>query len=365
MLLTDQLISATGSLPKLANIENDVFISYVDGTDLNYKKINLLFPTSIGAEQTIVSNVDAAAKYDNLSINNTIIYAYNASTSGGELTLIKVNNDETLSSAVGIAGEVPSDALSLNKDSADRLLISYYDGTDVRFTSRNLNFGAELVAPTTIETITNINNVECIETSTEVYTLLYEQFPGVVTSARLKKNTITLAASVGTPEILFRGVALASKIFEKEDNFHFLMIHNSELQPSYFLANLQGDITARISYSIGGDNITENGVPKVNDIGDNKFLISSQIKGRTVTDDGTFYSLLGVNSTIIDFDLKDPFQNKVLGDNLHTASGYLNMYDGKEIVEHGFHLFPESTLLNSTPTTGGVLSDGTYGYIAV
>lgn len=69
------------------------------------------------------------------------------------------------------------------------------------------------------------------------------------------------------------------------------------------------------------------------------------------------------NVVALDFTFDDPSQSvfhETIANNLHLSGGFLQMYDGVGVVEHGFHFYPR--INNLTDSSGGNLSDGTYHY---
>lgn len=69
------------------------------------------------------------------------------------------------------------------------------------------------------------------------------------------------------------------------------------------------------------------------------------------------------NVVSLDFTFQDPSQSvfhETIANNLHLSGGFLQMYDGVGVVEHGFHFYPR--ISNLTDSAGGNLSDGTYYY---
>ena len=363
VLLNNFLISATGTLPKVASITNSVHIFFVDGTDIKFRKINLLNPSSVESEVTMVSDLNATdKKYDVKGFTDKIVAAYNSSTVPKALAL---NEDATTSSVINFTGFSASKALSVEADDDNRVLVSFSDGIDVYFSVLPLNLGGFLLTPTSIETTSDVLNVTATNHSSGDYTLFYEIPTASSKNYSIRKNTCSLSGTVGTAETIVNSLGLASKVFKYNSQLYVTGLHSSEFQASYFVLDSSGNVLVRISPNLGGTLITENGLPKVELIDTKKYLIPSQIKGQTVTDEGTFYSLLGVNSTELEFDIQSPYQNDSLGNNLHITGGVLKMYDGNCIVEHNFHLFPEDLTAGSTATVGGLLDDGTYQYVAV
>ena len=70
------------------------------------------------------------------------------------------------------------------------------------------------------------------------------------------------------------------------------------------------------------------------------------------------------NVTSLTFNFDDPqhsFGHATLGQNLHFTGGFVQMYDGVNVVEHGFHLQPDY-VTPSLSGSGGSLTPGLYRY---
>jgi hypothetical protein len=66
-----------------------------------------------------------------------------------------------------------------------------------------------------------------------------------------------------------------------------------------------------------------------------------------------------------DFNSTNNYFDAALGENLHIAGGILKMYDGNQVVEHGFLLTPETPVFVTQSGSGAVLPDGSYQYLVV
>ena len=365
-IISNTLISASGTAPRVENIENTFYIFYADGTNLKYRKVNIIQPSLITSEQIISSDFDNSVNLLDCSrLQSRIYVTYMSSTSGGAIRLFFINSDDSLSTIITVGSEAATTCLTITGDSSSRIIITYYDGSDVKIFIRSFTLAAQILSPTSIETIANITNAASIEDSSGVYTTFYEQSSSNTFDHLIKTNTINLAATTGTPQILKRSVGIASKPFKVNDIIYITAIHENTLQSTYFILNSSSQIVSKISPSLGGKLITDNVLCSVENLSSTKVILASQIKGRSVIDDDEFFSLLGVTSTVLDFDPVDPFQNETLGQNHHISGGILMMYDGDRVVEHGFHLFPEGLSDGGTATSGGFLSDGAYQYAAV
>lgn len=364
-LLSNELISASGTTPKLAQISNLVYVLYRVSGEIRFKTINPLNPTEISSEVTAVNDIlTSNAKFDAVGAGQRVYVGYG--NTSNELTYFYISDDNSISSKVIESAEDPSNAITMFADSATRIWAVYSDGSDVKVNCKSFTLGVNIVSPTSLETIGDINNVTIVETTTGNYDVYYEYGPSLtsVSDHYVKLNTVDLSGTVGTPTILKRSVNLASKAFYHQEKSHVVLVHDSTLQATYFLCDQNGNLLSKISPGLAGGQIVDNGLPNIPPLSDDSFLFASQKKGRITVENEEFDTLLGVNSTVLDFEIARPYQNAQLGDSLLIAGGIVNMYDGRSVVEHNFHLFPED-LSAASAATGGVLSDGVRQYTAV
>lgn len=362
-LVNKQLISASAINPKVVNRDNKIYIFYTESNVLKYKSFNIFTFNDISSATTVVTAQDSI--YDVQLVDDRIHIVYNSTTASGTLTFQALKIDDILTSATEVTGEYASVSISLATDSASRILCAYYDASDVKAVAFNYSLGAKLITETSLETIANVTNVSIVESSTNNYTVVYEVSAFATYNNMIKKNTIDTSASIGTPSIVLKSVGLASKLWSHDSIIYFTAIHSNTLQSTLFVSNINGILISKISSNTAGNLITAGGLPRISSIDSTNYLITSQVKGRLSQDNGTFFSILGVNSTTLNFNPASKFKTKSLGSNLHISGGFLKMYDGTQLTEHSFHLYPEVVTAGSTSTSGGVLSDGTYGYKAL
>lgn len=365
-LVSNALLASSSISPRIAQIQNNIFIFYITSTDLNYKKFDLLNPSELGSEVTAQSDLDGTnPRIDAASVNNKIVVAYNSDDATDKLTVFTIDAEETLSSSVNFSGEDASVNISIYIDPLTRIFITYTDGATVNYVVLPLSLTSPLVSPTLIETIADIGNTTAIINSDNTYTVYYEITDSDASNYRLKSAIVDLVPSAISPAEFVRSVGLAGKAFRYEENNYILTIHESPLQATNFLLDSDGSVVARINPQVAGTVIDHGLLPQVSNLADDEFVIATQIKGKNVAENNTFFSLLGVNSSIIDFMIDTQYQNAELGDNLHVSGGLLQLYDGNQIVEHGYMVFPETLVSSGTSTMGGSMSDGQYQYVAV
>lgn len=196
-------------------------------------------------------------------------------------------------------------------------------------------------------------------------------------NASVQYNTLTLGGSVGSPALFMKSVALSSRAYLYGGIAHVVVCHDSKIEPTFFLTSLYnidalspiqiGNVTAKIFESSAGGIPNKSCLTSANIVSSG--IYSFALAKRKTSIEKTF----GNNQIILFFNNISEAQasmaptqisKKVLGNNLHIASGALEMYDGQRVVEHGFHLFPH--FLSGVINAGaGSLSAGTYGYKAV
>ncbi len=170
------------------------------------------------------------------------------------------------------------------------------------------------------------------------------------------------------PTILIRSVGLSSKSFLQSGTIFLLVAYSSPTQPTNFLINSGGSVVGKLAYANSGGYLTL-GLPSAVITGTAatigylfKDLIEPVNKAQGVTATAGVYSQTGVNAAYFDFNAT-PLTAET-GGALHLTGSQLWMYDGTQLVEHGFHLWPDSVEVTSS-TSGGSITDQQYFYQAL
>lgn len=365
-IVSNSLLNSTGQRPQVGHIQNNIYIFYADTTNLRYKKFNILTPSSLSAAVTAKTNIDPT---DNLlhveSCQNRIFVAYNSSVVGSELGIFRIDQNDNISSTLNQAGQVANTALNITCDEQYRIIVSWSDGLKVAYLIYPLSLTASLLGPTTIETIADVKNVTIKQKEDGTYRAFYEVEGPSTQDNYVKSANLTLAGVVSNIAVLKRSLGLASETFKIDDKIFIPMVHDSDLQSTNFIIDEDGIIVTKFNNQTSNGLITYGTLNKVSIVNSSNFMIPNQIKGKIESSNGTFFSLSGVNSTVINFTPEYMYQNAYMAENLHICSGVLKMYDGNVVVEHGFHVYPETLTQSATATVGGNMSDGNYSYVAV
>lgn len=359
-------LTATGSSPKLVINSNAFYFFFLDGADIKYRKLNSASPTTLEPEVIAKSNLSLVNPvYDLATVNNNIYCAYKSTIVGSELQIFFIDQTDVIVTTAGVVGANPTTTISLFTDEAARVCCSYYNGTSVFLVIYNFSLTGQLKPITTIETVANVNNIAVNSPSLNNYTLLYTITAAQSYNYLIRKNTVTYSGAPATASVFLRSVGQASKMVKINEQLYTLCIHESALQASYFLANLDGEIEAKFSPSTGGTVLANNTLPEIPLLSNTSCLIASQLKSELINENATFFSVNGINSTIVNFVPDLNYQDDILGKNLYITGGILRNYDGVTVTEDGFFLFPENVTAGSTATTGGFISNGTRQYVVV
>lgn len=364
-LVSDAVVNSNGKNPRLGVIQNTVYIIYADSNSLKFKSFIILNPSTLSAESTIAFDVDTVHPViDTDYSDNKVFCAYNSSNAGAKVSVFSISTGDDLSSVAGITGSNGNKCISIYVDTPSNVVVAFSDNSTLKYAVLPFLLGGVSLAPTIVETIAGVTNVTIGELGSK-YIFYYEIFNSISINFYIKSNTATVLGVVDSPVVFARSVGLGSKVFVYNGANYLLVLHDSPLQSTYFLMDSAANIVSKISEGLGGAHITAGSLPKVNQISDISFHIVSQIKGKISGDNGTFYSLLGANSTEFDFLPTEAHSTGLLANNLHISGGILQVYDGAVVVEHGFHVYPELITQSATATTGGNMTDGNRGYMAI
>lgn len=361
---TDLQIASGVNNARIVALFNKFFIFYVDGTDLKYRTIDLADPSSLNSEVISSSDVNSSSNiFDALTIGDKIFVAYNSTTPSQELSVYTIDQTETKSTVV-IFNEDPTESLTLATDSQSRLIVTFADGTDVKIFGLSFNLTTTVVPLTTVETISDVTHTTAVRNSDLTYTVYYEVSATETYNHYIKRASIDNAGNITSAASVFaRSVGLAARAFEQDGRAYIPVIHDSTLQSSYFLLDQDASLVTKNSVGFGGDIIPKGSLSAPVRLSDSEIITVAQ--GTGLISSGRISPLLGGDTVRIRFTNRFNIQDAELGPNLHIAGGVMRMYDGTEIVEHGFNIFPENLSSTNQQNSGGSIDDGTRQYVAV
>jgi hypothetical protein len=180
-------------------------------------------------------------------------------------------------------------------------------------------------------------------------------------------NTITSGNALGYPAssapVFIRGCGLASKAFTYAGKVYVNVATQSQQQSTYFTLDTTGNVVAKAVGQLGGGYVSSSDyvLPNVNQLSTGVFQYTNLVKGIVNTEAGVVQSLLGVNSTKLDFFDSNSYLSSNLNGEMYVVGGILQRYDGAAFTEVGFHMYPEAIGYTAV-LSGGAMADGIYGY---
>ena len=167
--------------------------------------------------------------------------------------------------------------------------------------------------------------------------------------------------SMGSAAVIKRSVGMASKMWEYDSKKYFMVVHDSSLQPTYFLCDTDGLISAKVLPGTAGQLPAKTFLSSIYPSSTGVYQFGGLVRTRLISKDNDLYSLSGVSNITVDFTSVERFESVELGGNLHVGGGFVSMYDSQEIVELNFHLYPENVTA-AVNNSAGSLAAGTYLY---
>jgi len=356
-IVTDALIASDATKPKAFALGNNLVILYYDTSesDVNALVIPIASPTAPVIKDIATDAVNDV--FDAQVIGSRLFVTYN--NTSGNLATRYVNSFVTVSSAKLVTSSV-AQAVAVFGASDLMARVVYYDGSKVRGVLYDYDLNPVLAA-FDIETLGNVKNVTgAVETggSSRVF---YDVTNATPSNYYIKTTTVTTGGTVAAPTVFIRSLALGGKAFAHNGAAYVIGTFASDYQPTYFLLNNAAQVAAKFAPLSGGGIPTKAVLPQVNLVAAGVYSVAFLEKNTTTAVAGKIVSQTNVMQAVFDFTTLG-LTTSDLGGDLHVGGGFLAMYDGSNLVEHGFHLFPESVSL--VATTGGSIPNGVYQYVA-
>lgn len=370
--LNDILIDVNGEKPKALSCGDNLYVFYVVTDDLYSVRINSKTLQAYSAAKIVDMNATNNC-YDVCVIGNNMLFTY-ADVTGQQIVGYLKQNLTVGSPSISL-----SNPKAINHTPTSNLAVCvvgnyiYCAGVGnkkIEMTKLSTTFvilsDIMNVAPfITIAASTEIANITICksDSSTKLIDLYYDVIDPVTPTLSLvnKSGMLTTKAADGITE-LKRTVSIAGKANIHNGTVYLPVVFASEEQATYFLLNSSGGIVAKWLNLLGGS-YRDSCVTNESSIVNNIMYIASQKKGRLLSESGSLFSRLGVVGVNINLSNTNIPSTTSLGGNLYIASSFVNLFDGVNITESNFHIYPEN--VTTTQSTAGYIADGTYQYQVV
>lgn len=368
---------ATYGAPKVFYLGTYFIVVYTSKIASNYLLQYIAINTvtlNVASPITIVASYapSSTQAFDGVVYNNQLYVAFNGATTG--VNIVSLSATLNLSSSHPVDGSHAGTLISVNGDSVNnRINVSYYDSvsTNGYAASVNPNTLAVILTPTAVITGVAVLNLTSFTLSGVNY-IYYEvsnnySYDSSIPTHYIQSINVTATGTVSSVTTIIRSVGLASKAFTYNGQIYFWTVYQSPYQPTYFL--IQGNslqsspqIIAKLAYENSGGYLTS-GIPSVYLNGNImqfaylfKDLVTSVNKNTNIPagqQTAGIYSQTGINLATIDFTFMN-FPVIETAGNLLLGGGFVQMFDGYQVAEQNFFLYPDSIEATWSATGGSI-----------
>ena len=387
ILADSQLLDGYGK-PKVMTYNNEVLIFATDlSNNLVYTVIDVANPKITNASVTVANDGyvltgSGTFSYDCAVINGELFCAYLGEDAGvASINLFSLNSSLVKSSVIQVAtgatalinvGDI--NCVSVAGDSLGNIWVSWSNGLHVYVSYYNSSL-TQILAPTQVDPLQTSNfyaeTLTMIEWNTDGYMgvlIDYHQVsPANPSDEHMQSFIVEPNGFVLNSGVLY-SVGLASKpykvVYPNLTAIYVNIAYQSPLSSTYFTIVIYPEINivaGKVNSGTGGGLRTNNMLPEIPSLSPGIFKFVNLTKGAVISEGNTIFTLLGVNSTTLNYIDPDIFYGVTQNENLVIAGGIIQIYDGISVVESNFHYPPEGVTAIVTGSGSG-LATGQYQY---
>lgn len=385
VLQSETLIDATAINPRCIGVGPNPTLLYVDTSTSPYSikiiQVDITDPTVFKTAATAVSDVDTtnpnidAAQYSEDPTTGSGVFAYNVNgatkvkvgfvTASGQVgsPANGFTAPQEIASADATDGvAICSDQVNTSSTTVDRIYVAY--------NSTASSQGLILKKLNSVLTVEDTETIQATSTKIDGCSLLMKQDGDLQITYTLNAtntydhkirtavfapsdSTVTGTITSAAADIKL-SVGLASKMFEYNSKVYFIAVHDTDLQPTYFVIDTTGLIVAKMLPGTAGGLPNKTLMPSVVSGTSGIFEFGGLVRTRLISKNNDLYSLAGISRMELDYTSVERFESAELGENLHVGGGFISMYDSQEITEMNFHLYPEN--ITAVVSSGGNLT---------
>lgn len=370
IIVNDTELSSTGINPKIINYGGKIYVYYIEGTNFITRSVAPVSP-SFSSATTLSTNINGTNKvYDVVKFGALGVVAYNNTAGNTQVSYI------TTDPAIGTPFSGQPSAVTFTDNSVSAVTVFEHDETYIHIIQHNANglratvLNADFTtqqATTTLDATTSpvTTRIAAQRVSSTDLTVYYTvDNSSDKDQTFIRKVSWDVSGTVGTSTVLKRSVGLAAKGFtDAAGTFYLPVQHQSTLQSTSFIINASGAIVSKFLGTITGDlPAAESVISDVVSLGDDKFMLAKERKGRLQSESGVLFTTTGVAQVEFDLSPARKIRSEQLGASVQFTGGIISGYDGAQVYEQGFNLYPENIGIVGS-ASGGNLSDGTRQYI--
>ena len=378
------LTSTATNAPRVFVVGNSFVVTYLSlvaaTPHLRYIPIPTANPNAILGSASLDIGTSVAginAGYDAVVVNNTLYYAWAASSISVRMNLLP--STFVSPSSITTSSTHSATQMSVTVDNSNpanpTIWTTFYDAATSAGYTVAYDSTLTVVRRAELQTITATNTSHITSSaSAGVLTLFVEvnntyavPYPtSNVKSDYITKQLVTTAGLSGSPVVVLRSVGLGSKSFIVNSTIYMLAVYDvttsgteSSNEPTYFLIDSSGNIYMRLASTNAGGYVGGQVLPSVSSL-NSSMLVPYLIKDFLAAVNKGFatglpangvYTQTGINLATFTINTVNQYSNEIAGA-LHLTGGQLWEFDGVKPVEQGFQVYPEATA-GATSAVGG------------
>ena len=356
-------LAATNNVSRVVAIGTYFYFFYIKATnEIAWKRVDITSPSVLSAETVVASTAAASTKFDVVVADGFIWLVYENTTP--TISIAKISSAGAVSATATIAEAMAATTYPTISVSTNVFVYWVTAAGGLRYAVFDAALASVLAATTIDATVPSLSyiydNQTAVATSATAQTIFYGVRPdiGQPYNTYLNVAEVDTAGVVTAPSVLIRSLQCGSKAFVYNGDVYLWALHESTLQSTFFLVRKDGAVlakalpgTARIGVILSSVIVSGS---------------SASFAPSVITQlEANFYeSKSGIINIFCDFASAKAFNYAQLGKNLHITGGYLSIYDGRSVVESGFHLLPENISVGQTANPGGIEA-GVHQYAVV
>lgn len=385
-IVSDRILAGSKAKPKTITANNGLaHIFYTSDANLYLRTINPSNPSVILNQKNVIFDGFRDFPYDitvSPNASNPLMYGAYFDVNHNVVIIRLDESGVPVSVIIASGADAIEDAdnlsISVTVDSEEQMWITWSTGKRILTMAYTIDFSTIIRPLTVIDTVVSplVTSIESLNAG--ALQIIYELSSGISSNYSVRSkiiSTIGIITYVG--ELL--SVGLAAKPYRYGNNIYINLAYQSEpiqyfpngpiipLQNTYFtalLTNVPFTIVSKVAAGIGGGLRTDHMLSETVQIDPGVFLWANLTQNKLISEDLVTFSLTGVNSTVIDYTNPNKFNSVTFSDNLLYVGGVLQSYDGVQVVEQNFNIYPEYITYGIIPG-GGALSAGQYQYQVV
>ena len=360
--------TATGTRPRVVAFGDYAVILYAVGVEVLERHLNAVHsPTTLSTAVAIIGDVAAGAAVFDACVSGDRLFVAWGSSGSGAAECCYLDSTFAVTNGPGLGGAITADiciAIAAGADQSLYILSAGAGGPDWEFfrVSYTLNVyavatAAAVTAPRRCSLV--VNDGVAPTSATAVFD----------TSAGVRTMSLTPAgAGLGAGTALVKGATVASHAWKygTAGTCYAAINWSSTEQSSYFAVNLStGRVVARLGYGNGGGTRPHCTLSGAVEVSTGRYAFARQQVTELVTTSTVTMTRAGITVSDVVHEPAVRLQAATAGLGLVIAGGVPQFYDGLQVRELGFLLYPEGVTAVPVGAASGSMAAGVYQYSVV